>query len=44
VSFFKAGLGAVLLESSPLEVGTVEQLAVADGILADLFHADGRVA
>ncbi|TFV91151.1 hypothetical protein [Blastococcus sp. CT_GayMR16] len=41
---FKAGLGAPLLESSPLEVGTVEQLAVANGILADLFPADARVA
>jgi hypothetical protein len=41
---FKAGLGAPLLESSPLEVGTVDQLAVANGILADLFSADVRVA
>jgi hypothetical protein len=41
---FKAGLGAPLLESSPLEVGAIEQLAVANGILADLFPADARVA
>jgi hypothetical protein len=41
---YKAGLGAPLLESSPLEVGAIEQLAVANGILADLFPANARVA
>jgi hypothetical protein len=42
--WFKANLSAPMLESSPLEADTIERLAVANGILADLFPADARVA
>ena len=41
---FKASLDAPLLESSPLEADTVEEVAAAHGILADLFPAHVRVA
>lgn len=41
---FKANLSAPMLESSPLEADTIEKLAATNGILADLFPADARVA
>ena len=41
---YMANLDAALLESSPLKEETLGELAAANGVLADLWPADARVA